>query len=104
MHPARPDFQCHGHSGKAIGLLPKLHAFPAPLRAVSVGATRLTDGKVVQLSLFDEEFSEREDRLEKSVDAIRNKYGYKAVKRGVNIGDDLTGGLHGEDDFLPFKR
>ena len=89
---------------KAIGLLPKLHAFPAPLRAVSVGATRLTDGKVMQLSLFDEEFSEREDRLEKSVDAIRNKYGYKAVKRGVNIGDDLTGGLHGEDDFLPFKR
>ena len=82
----------------------KLHAFPAPLRAVSVGATRLTDGKVVQLSLFDEEFSEREDRLEKSVDAIRNKYGYKAVKRGVNIGDDLTGGLHEEDDFLPFKR
>lgn len=88
----------------AIALLPKLHAFPQPLRAVSVAATRLTDGSVTQLSLFDDEKDEREDKLEKSIDDIRDKYGYKAVKRGLMLGNDLANNLHEDDDFLPFKR
>lgn len=88
----------------AIALLPKIHAFPAPLRAVTVAATRLTDGNVTQMSLFDAEKDEREERLEKSIDSIRNKYGYKSVKRGLMLKNDLANNLHEEDDFLPFKR
>ncbi len=88
----------------AIALLPKLHAFPQPLRAVSVAATKLSDGSVTQLSLFDDEKDPREDMLEKSIDDIRGKYGYKAVKRGLMLKNDLANNLHEDDDFLPFKR
>lgn len=88
----------------ALSLFPKLHRFPEPLRAVSVAATRLTDGSVTQLSLFDEEKTERENMLEKSIDSIRGKYGYKAVGRGLTLKNDLANNLHEEDDFLPFKR
>ena len=87
---------------RALALLPKLHSFPQPLRAVSVAATRLSDDSVTQLSLFDS--SEEEKNLEKSIDDIRGKYGYKAVKRGLMLKNDLANGLHEEDDFLPFKR
>lgn len=87
---------------RALALLPKLHSFPQPLRAVSVAATRLSDDSVTQLSLFDS--SEEEKNLEKSIDNIRGKYGYKAVKRGLMLKNDLANGLHEEDDFLPFKR
>ena len=87
---------------RALALLPKLHSFPQPLRAVSVAATRLSDDSVTQLSLFDS--SEEEKNLEKSIDDIRGKYGYKAVKRGLMLKNDLANGLHEEDDFLPFNR
>ena len=87
---------------RALALLPKLHSFPQPLRAVSVATTRLSDDSVTQLSLFDS--SEEEKNLEKSIDDIRGKYGYKAVKRGLMLKNDLANGLHEEDDFLPFKR
>lgn len=88
----------------ALALLPKLHTFPAPLRAVSVAATKLSDGSVTQLSLFDSERDEKEEKLEKSIDDIRGKYGYKAVKRGLMLKNDLANNLHEDDDFLPFKR
>lgn len=88
----------------ALALLPKLHTFPAPLRAVSVAATKLSDGSMTQLSLFDSERDEREEKLEKSIDDIRGKYGYKAVKRGLMLKNDLANNLHEDDDFLPFKR
>ena len=51
----------------AIALLPKLHTFPQPLRSVSVAATRLTDGSVTQLSLFDEEKNARRKRARKKI-------------------------------------
>lgn len=88
----------------ALALLPKLHTFPAPLRAVSVAATKLSDGSVTQLSLFDSERDEKEEKLEKSIDDIRGKYGYKAVKRGLMLKNDLANNLHEDDNFLPFKR
>ena len=69
-----------------------------------MAATRLTDGSVTQLSFFDTEKDEREDRLDKSIDSIRTKYGYKSVGRGLMLKNDLATNLHEEDDFLPFKR
>lgn len=89
---------------RAIALLPKIHAFPQPLRAVTVAATRLTDGSMTQLSLFDGENDEKETNLGKSIDRIRGKYGYKAVKRGLMLKNDLATNLHEDDGFLPFKR
>lgn len=87
---------------KAMEILLALHSFDRPLRAVTVAAIRLEDKYTSQLSLFDD--GEKEDNLEKSIDAIREKYGYNSVKRGVLLNNDLAVNLHDEDGFVPFKR
>ena len=84
-------------------MLKEMHDFKAPLRAITVGAIRLDDASKYQLSFF----SENEDKqlnLEKTIDDIRNKYGYDSVKRGILIDNKILGDLHEDDDFLPFKR
>ena len=87
---------------KAVEMLKEMHAFPTPLRAITVGAIRLENASVKQLCLLEE--GEREDKLETSIDQIRNKYGYNSITRGVVLGNKLTGNLHEEDGFEPFKR
>ena len=99
----RPTSNAADIAEAAVRLLDKLHQFPAPLRAVSVAAIRLSDNNVTQLSIFDED-DDREDKLERSIDKIRDKYGYKSVKRGLMLQNDLATNLHEDDDFLPFKR
>ncbi len=85
----------------AMELLLKMHKFDKPLRAITVGAIRLSDKNQSQLSLFA---NDKEEKLEASIDKIRDKYGYHAVKRGLLIDDTLTGNLHEEDDFRPFHQ
>lgn len=87
----------------AISLLKEMHTFPTPLRAITVGAIKLEDGGMQQLCLFGEK-DEKEDKLEKSVDKIRDKFGYNSIVRGVVLGNDLTGNLHEEDGYKPFAK
>lgn len=87
----------------AMELLLKMHKFDAPLRAITVGAIRLSDKTEIQLSLFDGT-NEKADKLEQSIDKIRGKYGYNAVKRGLLLDEELTGNLHEDDDFRPFHQ
>ena len=84
-------------------LLKELHHFNSPLRAITVGAIRLCDKTEVQLSLFDSP-DDKQGKLEASIDKIRDKYGYHAVKRGLLIDENLTGNLHEDDDFRPFHQ
>ena len=88
----------------ALDTIKQYHNFNQPLRAITVAAIRLSNADEYQISLFDEDDDRRESDLEKSVDKIRDKYGYKAIKRGVVLGSDLTGNLHEEDDFRPFHQ
>lgn len=87
----------------AISLIKENHDFAQPLRAITVGAIRLGDSSTRQLSLFDSE-REKEEKLDVSIDKIRDKYGYNAITRGVVLGTDLINNLHEEDGFEPFKR
>ena len=86
----------------AVSLLKEMHTFPTPLRSLTVGAIRLESASVKQLCLIEE--NEKEERLENTVDMIRNKFGYNSITRGVVLGNNLTGNLHEEDGFEPFKR
>ncbi len=88
---------------EAVKLLVKIHSFSDPLRAITVGAIRLISKEDWQPSLFDEN-SEKEEKLDESVDKIREKYGYHALTRGIALDDELTGNLHEDDDFRPFHR
>ena len=86
----------------AVSLLKEMHTFPTPLRSITVGAIRLENASVKQLCLIEE--NEKEERLENTVDKIRDKFGYNSITRGVVLGNNLTGNLHEEDGFEPFKR
>lgn len=87
----------------AIILIEKIHNFNDPLRAITVSAIRLENKDGVQISLFDEP-NDKADKLEKTIDDIRAKYGYRSVQRGILLENDLTGNLHEDDDFRPFHQ
>ena len=79
----------------ALALLAANWRFPAPVRALTVTALNLSHSAPEQLTLFDEGASSRSDkheRLEKSLDAIRGKYGHAAIagasvlNRGLGLG------------------
>ena len=76
-----------------------------PVRMVSVSAydfVRTTSP--VQASMFDQK-SEKQSRLEHSVDAIRSKYGYNSVKRGIIMGSFHCDNLYSDDEnTIPFHR
>ncbi len=88
----------------ALNLINENYNFSLPLRSISVYTSNLESATgVFQMSLFNDD--EKEKRLEKSIDEIRKKYGYKAVQRAVLLNNDvLNADLHEEDDFTPFKR
>lgn len=88
---------------QCIDLLVQMHDFRNPLRAITVAAIRLSNRDSIQISFFDEQV-EREEKLERSIDKIRKKYGYHSVKRGVLLNNELTKGLHDDDDFRPFHQ
>lgn len=87
----------------AIALLEKMHNWGEPLRAITVAAIRLEDKDGIQISFFDEP-DNKADKLEKTIDEIRAKYGYHSVQRGILLENDLTGNLHEDDDFRPFHQ
>ena len=88
----------------ALKLLKENYNFTLPLRTISVYTSNLESATgAFQMSFFNE--NEKEKRLEKSIDEIRKKYGYKSVQRAVLLNNDvLNADLHEEDDFTPFKR
>lgn len=71
-----------------------------PLRQIGVAATKLTGVRECrQCSLFDTAQSERLEKLDTAVDAIRDKFGEQAIIRGSLLKSEIggmAGGLHKE--------
>ncbi|MDE6758388.1 MAG: DNA polymerase IV [Clostridia bacterium] len=77
-----------------------------PIRALSVSTFDLSLGSEnVQLSMLDDiEKSDKLARLDKSLDEIRKKYGYDALKSASLMEYPfITDGLV-DSDFIPFKK
>ncbi len=77
----------------AKSLLAELWKDKRPLRLMGVSLTNVTkDTAAQQLSLFDEPDrqvkQEKRERLDKTVSAIRNKFGFDAIQRGALINSD----------------
>jgi hypothetical protein len=53
-----------------------------PVRLIGMAARSLQAG-AAQLSLFDDPAARRSERLDRTVDAIVNRFGSKAVRRGM---------------------
>lgn len=56
-----------------------------PIRLLGVSLTQLVDEGTHQISFFDSAQQEKERALDKTLDAIKNKYGESSVKLGMNI-------------------
>ncbi len=53
-----------------------------PLRLLGVSLTNLSHGEDSQLSMFPDEEKERARRVDRVVDAIRDRFGFDTIKRG----------------------
>lgn len=91
----------------ALKIIEANYNFKIPARTISVYTSKLSPiGESMQITLFDDEKAdEKRDNLLKTIDDIREKYGYNTVKKAILLsGDDIAGNLHEDDDFLPFKK
>lgn len=67
-----------------------------PVRLIGFGVGRLADRGTGQLSLFGEEdrHSERREKLSRTVDTIRRRFGDGAIGRAKANGDEGPAGRH----------
>ena len=78
-----------------------------PLRAITVTAINLisSDEGYQQNFFADDEPTLKEENLEKSVDKIRDKYGYNSIQRGRTLTNTFTTDKIVDDkEFRPFKK
>ncbi len=91
----------------AIDLLKQLYDFSSmpPLRTITISAFHLSDnGDTAQLTIFDDN-THRDNKLDKTIDKLRSKYGYNVLKRGITIDTIFTcDSKEADDEFLPFDK
>ena len=93
------DFEDFSHQGKldiatsntkdiyekAKKLLDEMYKKGTFIRLVGVRVDNLVSTDEVQLSLFTNQKSEKQEKLDKTLDEIKQKYGYSAVTRAGNL-------------------
>ena len=64
---------------------------PMAIRLIGVRVDNLVEKEELQLSLFYDKKNEKQEKLDKVVDELKNKYGYNKITRAVkmNAGDLL---------------
>ena len=91
----------------AMSLLDLLwHEGDLPIRTITVTAIYpIESGEYAPTSLFgEEERSEKRTRFEKSVDAIRQKFGFDAITRGTLLKKDDDASDDFDEKAKPFKK
>ncbi len=69
---------------KSLDLLKEFYKESRAVRLVGVGVSQLTDDEMVQTSLFQEE-SVKVDKVEKTVDDIRKRFGENSIISGAHL-------------------
>jgi len=72
-----------------------------PIRQIGVRVTKLCNNEFFQSSLFDDKNIEKQRALDKTIDAIRNKYGNNSVIRStfLHSGIKSISGGNGEEEY-----
>lgn len=99
------DFEDTSHQGKLQGatastkeiyekakqLLRQMYHNPMAIRLVGVRVDNLVEKEELQLSLFSNQANEKQEKLDKVVDELKNKYGYNKITRAgkMNAGNYL---------------
>ena len=84
----------------AFDLFKRNYSWPKPLRGIGVrGADLCPADCAVQLGFFsNEEKREKLEHIDKAVDTLRQRYGYRSVQRAVIYTDPVLGGINAYDD------
>ena len=67
-------------------LLKQMYIKGTPIRLVGVRVDDLTDKEERQISLFHDPHNEKQEKLDKAIDQLKEKYGYHSITRAGNIG------------------
>ena len=84
----------------AFDLFKRNYSWPKPLRGIGVrGADLCPADCAVQLGFFsNEEKREKLEHIDKAVDTLRQRYGYRSVQRAVVYTNPVLGGINAYDD------
>lgn len=74
---------------EAKGLLHEMYIKGTPIRLIGMRVDNLIEKDELQLSLFSHQDSEKQEKIDKVVDDLKQKYGYNSITR--------AGKLHSED-------
>ena len=76
---------------KAKYLLNQMYSTSMSIRLVGVRVDNLVEKDILQLSLFDNNEGKKQEKLDKVIDELKNKYGYNKITRAgeLNAGDIL---------------
>lgn len=76
--------------GKAKQLLNEMYIPGTFIRLIGVRVDNLVGKDEVQLSIFNDNKSEKQENIDKTVDEIKKKYGYNSITRANNLNlDDI---------------
>ena len=77
-------------------LLGQMYRKGTPIRLIGLRVDDLTDKEERQISLFNDEIkNEKQDKLDKTIDRLKEKYGYNLVTRA---------GKMGVEDLIKFRK
>ncbi|MGN0771639.1 MAG: DNA polymerase thumb domain-containing protein [Christensenellales bacterium] len=89
----------------ALKLLVELRQKDKPIRALTVFTWDLDNGGQRQMSLFDDpQDSEKKNRLDKTIDGLRKKYGYNVVQSARVMEHPYICHELEDSEFKPFKK
>ena len=66
-------------------LLEQMYRKGTPIRLIGVRVDDLTDEKEMQISLFQDSNEEKQEKLDKTIDKLKEKYGYNFITRAGNM-------------------
>ncbi len=70
---------------KAKELLHQMYQIPRPIRLLGVRIDNLVEKEERQLSLFQNESSKKQEKLDQVMDQLKEKYGYQSITRAKNL-------------------
>ena len=77
-------------------LLEQMYRKGTPIRLIGVRVDDLTDTEEMQISLFQDEVkNQKQEKLDKIIDELKEKYGYNLITRA---------GKMGVEDFIKFRK
>ena len=84
----------------AYDLFKRSYRWYSPIRSIGVRGSDLVEAtEQVQLSLYQEDVKrEKWEKIDRTVDALRSRYGYQAVQKATIYTDPLLGRINPRDD------